>query len=75
MSIFSTKVINYNVTIQVVFQGTNILHIHVYDFYVVGEYFGNHNYELDPIFQSDQSYIIKPKRKVYSKLTIANLKN
>ncbi|XP_057834707.2 laccase-12-like [Cryptomeria japonica] len=44
------KVIEYNATVQVVFQGTNIfqsdnhpMHIHGYDFYIVGEGFGNYN--------------------------------
>ncbi|XP_057836596.2 laccase-3-like [Cryptomeria japonica] len=49
------KVIEYNATVQIVFQGTNIfqednhpIHIHGYDFYVVGEGFGNFNNETDP---------------------------
>ncbi|GLJ51940.1 hypothetical protein SUGI_1103780 [Cryptomeria japonica] len=50
------KVLNYNATVQVVFQATNIfqpddhpMHIHGYDFYVVGEGFGNYNARTDPL--------------------------
>ncbi|XP_059067394.1 laccase-12-like [Cryptomeria japonica] len=49
------KVIDYNATVQVVFQGTNIfqaddhpMHIHGYDFYIVGDGFGNYDNEKDP---------------------------
>ncbi|XP_057832436.2 laccase-3 [Cryptomeria japonica] len=49
------KVIEYNATVQIVFQGTSIfqednhpMHIHGYDFYVVGEGFGNYNNDTDP---------------------------
>ncbi|GLJ52123.1 hypothetical protein SUGI_1108630 [Cryptomeria japonica] len=54
---FGTKVsvFNYNDTVEVVFQGTNIfvadnhpMHLHGYDFYVVGEGFGNYNAQTDP---------------------------
>ncbi|GLJ37011.1 hypothetical protein SUGI_0749940 [Cryptomeria japonica] len=50
------KVFDYNATVQVVFQGTNIfqadnhpMHIHGYDFYVVGEGFGNYDNQTDPL--------------------------
>ncbi|GLJ45693.1 hypothetical protein SUGI_0961720 [Cryptomeria japonica] len=49
------KVIEYNATVQIVFQATNIfqadnhpMHIHGYDFYVVGEGFANYDNETDP---------------------------
>uniref|UniRef100_A0A0D6R761 Laccase n=1 Tax=Araucaria cunninghamii TaxID=56994 RepID=A0A0D6R761_ARACU len=49
------KVLNYNATVQLVFQGTNIfvadnhpMHLHGYDFYVVGEGSGNYNPQTDP---------------------------
>eukprot|EP01018_Ginkgo_biloba_P038323 Gb_33400 [translate_table: standard] len=50
------KVLNYNSNVQVVFQGTNIfaaenhpMHLHGYDFYVVGQGFGNYNPQTDPL--------------------------
>ncbi|XP_059068974.1 laccase-12-like [Cryptomeria japonica] len=49
-------VLDYNSTVEVVFQGTNIfqpddhpMHLHGYDFYIVGEGFGNYNAETDPL--------------------------
>ncbi|KAH9319135.1 hypothetical protein KI387_020904, partial [Taxus chinensis] len=55
---FGTKVsvLNYNATVQVVFQATSIfqadnhpMHIHGYDFYVVGQGSGNYNAQTDPL--------------------------
>ncbi|XP_059068985.1 laccase-14-like [Cryptomeria japonica] len=50
------KVFNYNDTVQVVYQGTNIfqaddhpMHLHGYDFFVVGQGFGNYNDQTDPL--------------------------
>ncbi|KAH9294910.1 hypothetical protein KI387_038498, partial [Taxus chinensis] len=50
------KVFNYNDTVQVVFQATSIfqpdnhpMHLHGYDFYVVGDGFGNYNAKTDPL--------------------------
>jgi len=49
------KVLRYNTAVQLVFQATNIfvaenhpMHLHGYNFYVVGEGFGNYNPETDP---------------------------
>lgn len=49
------KVLKYNTTVQVVLQGTNIvageshpIHLHGYDFYIVGTGFGNYNPRRDP---------------------------
>jgi laccase len=49
------KELKYNSTVQLVFQATNIfvaenhpMHLHGYNFYVVGEGFGNYNPETDP---------------------------
>jgi laccase len=49
------KVLNYNTTVQVILQGTNIfageshpIHLHGYDFYIVGTGFGNYNPQTDP---------------------------
>eukprot|EP01018_Ginkgo_biloba_P015849 Gb_34469 [translate_table: standard] len=49
------KVLKYNTRVQVVLQGTNIfaaenhpIHLHGYDFYIVGEGFGNFNPRTDP---------------------------
>ncbi|XP_059068973.1 laccase-12-like [Cryptomeria japonica] len=56
--ITSTKVymLDYNSTVEAVFQGTNIfqpddhpMHLHGYDFCIVGEGFGNYNAETDPL--------------------------
>ncbi|XP_010062030.2 putative laccase-9 [Eucalyptus grandis] len=52
----SVKVLNYNETVEIVFQGTNLLegsenhpmHMHGYSFYVVGVGLGNFNNETDP---------------------------
>ncbi|XP_071737747.1 laccase-14-like [Rutidosis leptorrhynchoides] len=50
------KVLNYNDTVEIVFQGTNILlgidhpmHLHGYSFYVVGSGFGNFDRQRDPL--------------------------
>ncbi|KAH9294916.1 hypothetical protein KI387_038504, partial [Taxus chinensis] len=50
------KVIEFNSNVQLVFQGTNIvagedhpMHLHGYDFYVVGQGSGNYDPLLDPI--------------------------
>ena len=49
------KVLQYNSTVQIVFQATNIflaenhpMHLHGYNFYVVGQGFGNYNPKTDP---------------------------
>ena len=50
------KVLNYNESVQIVFQGTNVMkgsvnhpmHMHGYSFYVVGSGFGNYDDEADP---------------------------
>eukprot|EP00253_Pinus_taeda_P000959 PITA_00959 len=49
------KVLKYNTTVQVILQGTNIfageshpIHLHGYDFYIVGSGFGNYNSQTDP---------------------------
>eukprot|EP00253_Pinus_taeda_P000989 PITA_00989 len=49
------KILNYNTTVQVILQGTNIfageshpIHLHGYDFYIVGSGFGNYNPKSDP---------------------------
>ncbi|CAN6477430.1 unnamed protein product [Victoria cruziana] len=49
------KVLEYNQTVEVVYQGTSILnpinhpmHLHGYDFYVVGQGIGNFDHEKDP---------------------------
>ncbi|KAH9311400.1 hypothetical protein KI387_026435, partial [Taxus chinensis] len=49
------KVLKYNTAVQVILQGTNIfaaenhpIHLHGYDFYIVGEGFGNYNPRRDP---------------------------
>ncbi|KAA8537996.1 hypothetical protein F0562_027424 [Nyssa sinensis] len=50
------KVLNYNETVEIVFQGTNVLggsenhpmHLHGYSFYVVGSGHGNFNNETHP---------------------------
>ncbi|KAF8038156.1 hypothetical protein BT93_B0884 [Corymbia citriodora subsp. variegata] len=52
----SLKVLNYNETVEIVFQGTNLLdesgnhpmHIHGYSFYVIGVGLGNFDNETDP---------------------------
>jgi len=48
------KVLNYNATVQIILQGTNIfageshpIHLHGYDFYIVGAGFGNYNSQTD----------------------------
>eukprot|EP00253_Pinus_taeda_P021839 PITA_21839 len=50
------KVLEYNCTVQMVFQATNIfvadnhpMHLHGYSFYVVGQGFGNYNPQTDPL--------------------------
>lgn len=50
------KVLEYNSTVELVFQGTNLvagidhpMHLHGYSFYVVGWGFGNFNKEKDPL--------------------------
>ncbi|KAF3791505.1 Laccase-14 [Nymphaea thermarum] len=50
------KVLNYNQTVELVFQATSLLrsdahpmHLHGYDFYVVGRGFGNFDPEKDPL--------------------------
>ncbi|KAJ1696182.1 hypothetical protein LUZ63_004694 [Rhynchospora breviuscula] len=50
------KVLEYNTTVEIVFQGTNILgaenhpmHLHGHSFYVVGSGFGNFNNQTDPL--------------------------
>eukprot|EP00253_Pinus_taeda_P000936 PITA_00936 len=50
------KVLKYNATVQLVFQSTNIfvaenhpMHLHGYNFYVIGEGFGNYNPATDPL--------------------------
>ncbi|XP_030511780.1 putative laccase-9 [Rhodamnia argentea] len=50
------KVLNFNETVEIIFQGTNLLkgsethpmHLHGYSFYVVGSGFGNFDNETDP---------------------------
>ncbi|KAM5562133.1 hypothetical protein ABKV19_017381 [Rosa sericea] len=50
------KVLNYNESVEIVFQGTNVMdgsvnhpmHMHGYSFYVVGYGFGNYDNETDP---------------------------
>ncbi|XP_039167407.1 laccase-21-like [Eucalyptus grandis] len=52
----SVKVLNYNETVEMVFQGTNLLdqseyhpmHMHGYSFYVIGVGLGNFDNETDP---------------------------
>jgi laccase len=48
------KVLEYNTAVQVILQGTNIfvseihpIHLHGYDFYIVGAWFGNYNSQTD----------------------------
>ncbi|GLJ52167.1 hypothetical protein SUGI_1109640 [Cryptomeria japonica] len=60
------KVIEFNSNVQWVFQGTNIvagedhpMHLHGYDFYVVGEGSGNYDPLLDPV---DFNLVDPPKR-------------
>ena len=50
------KVLKYNSTMQLVYQATNIflaenhpMHLHGYNFYVVGQGFGNYNPKTDPL--------------------------
>lgn len=50
------KVLDYNATVELVFQGTNVvagtdhpMHIHGYNFYVVGSGFGNFDKDKDPL--------------------------
>jgi len=50
------KVLKYNSTVQLVYQTTNIfvaenhpMHLHGYNFYVVGDGFGNYNPKTDPL--------------------------
>ena len=50
------KVLEFNSTVQMVFQATNIfvadnhpMHVHGYSFYVVGQGFGNYNPRTDPL--------------------------
>ncbi|KAK4428418.1 Laccase-14 [Sesamum alatum] len=50
------KVLEYNSTVELVFQGTNIvagidhpMHLHGYSFYVVGSGFGNFDRDRDPL--------------------------
>ncbi|KAI0530665.1 hypothetical protein KFK09_000212 [Dendrobium nobile] len=50
------RVVEYNTSLEIVFQGTNVLaaenhpmHIHGYSFYVVGRGFGNFDEEKDPL--------------------------
>ncbi|KAF3772410.1 L-ascorbate oxidase [Nymphaea thermarum] len=50
------KVLDYNSTVELVFQATNLLkadnhpmHLHGYDFYVVGRGFGNFDPDKDPL--------------------------
>jgi laccase len=50
------KVLEYNTTVQVILQGTNIfaskshpIHLHGYEFYMVGAWFGNYNSQTDPL--------------------------
>ncbi|KAL3735431.1 hypothetical protein ACJRO7_024546 [Eucalyptus globulus] len=53
----AVKVLNYNETVEIVFQGTNLLegseyhpmHMHGYSFYIVGLGSGNFNNETDPL--------------------------
>ncbi|KAF5955286.1 hypothetical protein HYC85_008142 [Camellia sinensis] len=50
------KMLNYNETVEIIFRGTNILntsethpmHLHGYNFYVVGSGYGNFDPEIDP---------------------------
>lgn len=50
------KVVNYNEAVEIVFQGTNVggvgdnhpMHLHGYNFYLVGIGIGNFNNETDP---------------------------
>ncbi|XP_010937049.1 putative laccase-9 [Elaeis guineensis] len=49
------RVLEYNTSLEIVFQGTNLLagenhpmHLHGYSFYVVGRGFGNYDAEKDP---------------------------
>lgn len=50
------KMLNYNESVQIVFQGTNVMkgsvnhpmHMHGYSFYVVGFGYGNYDDEADP---------------------------
>ncbi|KAJ9675308.1 hypothetical protein PVL29_024311 [Vitis rotundifolia] len=50
------RILEYNSTVEIVFQGTNVLngaenhpvHLHGYSFYVVGSGFGNFNNRTDP---------------------------
>lgn len=50
------RILEYNSTVEIVFQGTNVLdgaenhpvHLHGYSFYVVGSGFGNFNNETHP---------------------------
>ena len=50
------RILEYNSTVEIVFQGTNVLnvaenhpvHLHGYSFYVVGSGFGNFNNGTDP---------------------------
>lgn len=51
----TVKVLKYNSAVQVILQGTNIftaeshpIHLHGYDFYIVGSGFGNYNPQTDP---------------------------
>ena len=49
------KMINYNETVEIIFQGTNVLtaldhpmHLHGFSFYVVGTGFGNFDHTTSP---------------------------
>ncbi|KAH9311407.1 hypothetical protein KI387_026442, partial [Taxus chinensis] len=51
----TVKVLKYNTAVQIILQGTNIftaeshpVHLHGYDFYIVGSGFGNYNAAKDP---------------------------
>lgn len=64
------KVLKYNATVQLVFQGTNIvsgenhpMHLHGYSFYVVGEGFGSYNPQTDP---ATFNLVDPPKRNTVS---------
>ncbi|KAJ3705840.1 hypothetical protein LUZ61_009545 [Rhynchospora tenuis] len=60
------KVLEYNTTVEIVFQGTNMLggenhpmHLHGHRFYVVGTGFGNFNNQTDPLSYN----LVDPPRK------------
>ncbi|KAF8018268.1 hypothetical protein BT93_H3229 [Corymbia citriodora subsp. variegata] len=65
------KVLNYNETVEIIFQGTNLLkgsethpmHLHGHSFYIVGSGFGNFDNETDP---QEYNLVDPPKVNTFS---------